>query len=287
MIVQVDIYGWSHQGFEYHASGTAQVVNRIVGFNLPAFLMIPGGNGTWQLQQEMAGQNYEFHIVYHSGWSHLDVAASLENAGIFYENSHGGPNNFQTDAPDPDPPPPYIYMFGSAPDPVLSMRQRRLVWNGAGIPPYNAGGMPPVHFGQFDSCESGGTWASLPPGDNSFAEALYPHADTNWPGVPSPNQAAWTWKGYTDIKKSQNQVWWVYTRMREGFTSREARDFFVLHNNDPAFKHRRVTISPTGLPFTWVPVTSQEQVPVWGDPYARIKYVYTGSTTIPATEWYW
>lgn len=292
MQCQVDIFGWSHQGFVYHASGTAPAVNRIVEFNLPVYLWIPGGNGTWQLQQEMAGQNYEFHIVYHNGWSHLDVAASLENAGILYENSHGAPNQFRTDVLDPDqsaaPPPVYTYMYGFySPEPVLDLCQSRLAWNGSGFPPYNSGGMPPVHFGQMDSCESGGYWADPPPGSNAFATLLYHYADTNWPGVLSPNQAVWTWKGYTQVKCSQNQVWWVYSLMRDGKTARQARDIFVFYNNKPGYQNRRVTISPNNTPGSWVPVTSQEQVPVWGDPYARIKHVYTGDTTIPATEWYW
>lgn len=74
--------------------------------------------------------------------------------------------------------------------------------------------------------------------------------------------------------------------MRDGYTAREARDIFVLSNNDPEFRNHRVVISPTSQGGTWVLVTSQEQVPVWGDPYARVKYVYTGSTAIPATGWY-
>lgn len=292
MEVQVEIYGSSHLGFANRASGNATVVNRVVGFNLPMFLMIPGGNGTWQLQQEMAGQNYGFHIVYHNGWSHLDVAASLENAGIFYENSHGAPNEFRTDVLDQDqsaaPPPVYTRMYGFyLPEPVLDLGKRRLAWNGSGIPPFNSGGMPPVHFGQMDSCESGGHWTDPPPGSSMFSSLLYPYLDAYWPNVMTPNQAVWTWKGYTQIQCSQNQVWWVYAHMRTRLTARKARDTFVAFNNHPLYRNRRVMISPTGALGTWVPVSSQAQVPVWGDPYARIKYVYTGSDSIPTTEWYW
>lgn len=64
--VSVTIAATTNLGFVYSASNSATAINRIVGFNKPGFVQF-GQNGTLELQNQMAGSNYDIDVTFFDG----------------------------------------------------------------------------------------------------------------------------------------------------------------------------------------------------------------------------
>ncbi len=65
----------------------------------------------------------------------------------------------------------------------------------------------------------------------------------------------------------------------------QARDIMVAQNGIPPTNYP-VNIAETGPPYNFVRVSSAQQVPIWGDYFARLKKVYTGTNLVPKSQWY-
>lgn len=133
-------------------------------------------------------------------------------------------------------------------------------------PPRQAGvsaGIPPMHFAFMDSCKS--VWEHRPPLMFSrFGEALlYPHD----PASELERRALLGWAIEADIDKTAafgNAIWGELLEMS---TVEDAREFACL------------TVYPNHTPSAIMFVV--------GDPYTRLKGVYTGDGVLPAGhDWY-
>ncbi len=263
----------------YSAHGWAPARNRCVAFQRPEFAYY-GANGVWELSQHVGPFiGWEWIDVQHDGWDSTDIASALYDAAIYYVSSHGHAGSYhETDLNLGAGAMESVYSDTVVPNYLVM----RMFANGSGLPPYNDTYSPPVSFSMLDFCTSGFS--------NAFSTLLFPYE--NHYGGWTVDQAVWTWNGYTRLVMTQNDVWHVFSRMKNGKTAWKARYEFLLQMNSPsATVNRPVDIipwdDPGGESGTYRRVLYENDCPIWGDWHTKIKNVYTGhSGPVLPPGWY-
>ncbi|MCW5938424.1 MAG: hypothetical protein KF884_07265 [Fimbriimonadaceae bacterium] len=264
----VTVRMWAKNSLNEVAEATRQVrvKNQCTGINLPEFLTTPGGNGAWELSQQMAGSNYHQVTFISPGWNRDTCWEAMRNPSVYYIASHGYGESHETSIEDPQNP--------GSPELVLwqDYEYFRSWHNDPGLPPFNVCENPPVTFAYIDACHCGRS--------NAFGSLLYPYYDGY--GNFVKDQAVLTWNGKGLVKSTQNGVYWYFHRLLAMDTIFSARDYMLEFMPDST---KKVYMKLDHFPWQRL-VNGRGDMPIWGDPHTRIKGVYTGNPFRAPAGWY-
>jgi hypothetical protein len=252
----------------YSKHGSAPARNRCLAVQRPEFAYY-GANGVLELSWHVGPFNgYEWLEIQHEGWDASAIATEMDDAAVYYISSHGHQGYYhETDLDLGEGVMETVYATYAHPNYLVW----RMFANGSGLPPFNSTWAPPVTFAMLDFCTSGFS--------NAFSTILFPYAGHY--GGWTRDQAVWTWNGWTRLIMTQNHVWHVFGRMKDGKTAWKARRDFLLQMNHPSGDlNRPVDIIPWDDPLedqgTFRRVLYESDCPIWGDWHTKIKDVYTG-----------
>lgn len=216
---------------------------------------------------EYAGaMNYSLSTNCGLGWGATVFCESIQGSSLVYLATHGSTEHVWSDVNDhnlswPTVPPPttptFIYpveMGSGTGDVVLD---HRITANGSGLPPLNSTCIPPTNLAVIMACDTGSS--------NAFADGfLYPYANVYSPWSPIPENQAFLGFGYKVRLAHYGELASV---LFEGLA-----DGLVVHQ-------ARMRVWQQFAGRDGIPEDYEDFLPVWGDPFARIKGVYTVDET--------
>lgn len=173
------------------------------------------------------------HTCVAFGWTKQMILNDMDVCRVFYVNTHGDVNEFESDWDEYSGTHEYIY-----PSDVLPVRQSAV---GSGYPPFNTG-IPPINVAFIDACLTGY--------DNGFSVLLWPYYNaynTNW----CENQAWVGWSVPVNVDKTYQCSYAFWSTLAVGGTTHEARDEMVQEQFDYAFlQEKRETMQMYGATIT-------------------------------------
>lgn len=283
--VKFEIWGWgsSHR----IKTESAQVVNQAVlygRYDLEISFLTKNSAGNWVMasggdeepyrvlpssSSRLASMGYDIRkYVTTLGWAAEEFGVDSQDCNVLHVNTHGATTFFWSDTNDYW----YEYIFGlpndythitnvygcstpqGAPTGSINLLDYRVAANGTGLPPFNSTAKPPINLAYFDCCSAGVT--------NEFAEAtLYPYGNVYAGMYSSENQSSVGYAITVSASQARNVAEAFWQRLEDRYTVTEARyqayDAYQGGNK---------------------PGNATEFMHVWGDFYARLKGVYSGST---------
>lgn len=243
------------------APGVARVHNMAYGFEHHDANAEPNSHGGVLATAAFEAMNYQKEEHFADSWVVPTVESNSYDAAALYFNSHCSGS--------------FLYMDDNTalfPSDVLAWRN---TINGTGLPPFNSTGLPFTSFVLLDVCSGAA--------DGRFNKWFWPYYRGDFPGTPCINQALFGYSDLTYWNDRVNMASLYWPMLEEGRTVVEMRNWLVTacagYWNEFAPK-KYVKITPAARS-----VLNITDCPIWGDPYARLKGVYTGNTTWPV-GWY-
>lgn len=188
------------------------------------------------------------------GWAGPQILADMTGATAVHYSGHGIPGWF---ADDNDVP---VYAVGNIGTPAIE--GYRTLQMGTGNPPFNSTHAPSIHFAYLNTCCCGS--------NNDFIRFCIPYM--NGYGKWLENQAVMAFKVGLPSNQSYVRTKTVFDYLASGNTVAHAREWMLSHP---------LHVYEGG---DYVQMQSWH-VPIYGDPYARLKRVYS-QVPVPAGAWF-
>ncbi len=256
-------------GVVYEAQDSAPVKNKIGLAQVDEWNGFVIWDAIQQTREAFDNLGWEIVELSHGSWDPSDLSVTFGGSGLYHISTHGFPDRHLSDSWDD--------VFPNMP-PFPSYSIWREQFNGVGYPPHNWTFMPPVTMAFLDCCWTGET--------DAFWWMLWPWR-TTYSEMPE-NMCLLTYNGSIAISYHPWAARRIFGRMREGDTAGLAREYF-LDKNEQAFDAQQygevVFVVRSLNPTTWDAVRSSD-MPLYGDPYTRLRWVYTGTHELAEEIWY-
>ena len=197
-----------------------------------------------------------------------DYIAPYEIQWCYEDGQMGGIPHLLCPHPSPPDPPFYLEFFFT--HNVYDNRVQTVGYpNTPQFPPFNSTGNPPLNLVWLDICE-GLFW----PWYETF---LIPHKNAYVGSIEDQALAAWRIKipaGYPMQELAEIATLHFVAGETVSEVVAHVEEYIFANNLEGKFNFGTLAYSPGDLGMI-------------GDPFTRVKYVYTGSTSIPETGWYY
>lgn len=288
--VAVTMWALRLDGVAVSGSNSVTVKNRSFAWELPEFAVSPDSHSSDNVQSLTQAAGWNASECHTPGWTASSLRSILEGTGVHYVNSHGTIGQHRSDhswlqwdgiqwlTMHEEV---YADNYNIPNNSYMHMRRDQVGDYDANpsmaLPPFNPSGVPQITFAFIDACDSGTS-------GNLFSSVLYPYRIYTFP--VTTDQAVLTWAGYSNASKADRMNQELWSRLAAKKTIGQARQEMMDAQVGLSRSELWYVISQTYPNIQWVAVTSNAQVPAYGDLYTRIHGVYTGDNVNATTDWY-